>query len=210
MILDSIWRARSADDRTPHPAAGKPQMWLNGPVRLLWGWLLVSVAVLGAMLAPSAARADPPGRLLYEMAVVAADTRSQGWRGALYDTGGTPVEAQAGQRVSTPLGEFVNVQCGMLWDVCGMIRVDMMEWMKTHPTNTPTIGVSNDWVYRMYVSDETSAEPKWHSTLLHAGSEVAPDSAPIDTPMGPFRTGGPDAVGWARAGWFPVGWQPPS
>lgn len=180
------------------------------PAKLLWTLLLLTVAVLGGLLMPSTARADPSGRLLYEMAVVAPDTRSQGWRGVLYDTGGTPLEAQGGQRVSTPLGDFVNVQCGVLWDVCGMIRVDMMEWMKTHTTNAPTIGVSNDWVYRMYVSDETSAEPQWHSTLLHAGSEVAPDATPIDTPMGPFRTGGPHAVGWARAGWFPVGWQPPS
>lgn len=179
------------------------------PANCLGAWLMFAAAALGASAMPTVARADPPGRLIYEMVVWAPDTRSQGWRGLLYDTEGNPVQAEPGQKVTTPLGDFVSVACEMLWDVCGMIRVDMAEWMKTHSTNTPSIGVSNDWDYRMYVSGETSPAPQWKSTLVHAGSEVPPDTTPVDTPMGPFRTGGPNAVGWARAGWFPVGWQPP-
>ena len=185
-------------------------MCLTRSASLLWAWLLFAAAVLGALLMPTAAQADPQGRLLYEMVVTSPDSRSQGWHGVLYDAAGNTVQAQSGQSVTTPLGDFVSVACGTPWDACGMIRVDMAEWMKTHPANTPAVGVSNAWLYRMYVSDETSADPLWRSTLLHAGTEVPPDSAPINTPMGPFRTGGPNAVGWARAGWFPVSWQPPS
>ncbi len=159
---------------------------------------------------PTAAHADPPGRLIYEMVVTAPDTRSQGWRGVLYDAVGNPVDATPEEHVTTPLGEFVNVTCGSLWDACGMIRVDMAEWMKTHPSNLPTPGQSNDWVYRMYVSGEGSNDQLWTSTLLHQGSQIPPNSTPIDTPMGPFRTGGQNSVGWARAGWFPASWREPA
>lgn len=172
-------------------------------------WLVFAAAVFGTMLMPTAARADPPGRLFYEMAVTGADTRSQGWHGVLYDVNGNPVQAQSGQTVTTPLGDFVDVPCETLWAACGMMRAEMAEWMKVHPANTPVVGGSNDWLYRMYVSSENSADPQWKSTLVRAGTEIPPVSAPIDTPMGPFRTGGVNAVGWARAGWFPVSWQPP-
>jgi hypothetical protein len=185
-------------------------MWSCRAANLVSVWLLFAGALFGLLVMPAAAQAEPPGRLFYEIVVTAPDTRSQGWHGVLYDSDGNPVQASPEQTVTTPLGDFVNVACIQPWDACGMIRVDMAEWMKTHPTNVPTVGASNDWTYRMYVSGEAPADQVWKSALLHDGTEIAPDATPIDTPMGPFRTAGPDAIGWARAGWFPVSWQEPA
>ena len=165
--------------------------------------LLIVAAIVNATLMRVEAHADPPGRLVYDMAVTAPGTRSQAWTAILYDPAGDPIEAEPGQTVTTPLGEFVRVPCVNPWDACGMIRSDMAEWMKTHQANV--IMDSQSWVYRVYLGGEGSGSEVWTSRLLFmTTAEISPDVKPINTPMGPFRTGGPTATGWARAGWFPV------
>lgn len=174
----------------------------------VWGWLVIAAAVVGAALIPVKAHADPPGRLVYEIEVGAPGTRSQGWTATLYDAVGDPMEAAAGQTLTTALGEFVSLPCGAPWDACGMVRTDMAEWMKTHQANV--IMDTHPWVYRIYVNAEGSRNEVWTSTLLHDSVEIPAGTEPVDTPMGPFRTGGPTAVGWARVGWLPVSWQEPT
>ncbi len=175
---------------------------------LLRIWLLVLAAVVGASLMPFEAHADPPGRLFYEIVVTAPGSKSQGWVGVLYDAAGKPIYASpSGQPVTTALGEFVDVPGGH-WSPGGMIRTDMAEWMKTHDANE--IMDMKPWAYRLYVDGEGSDTAVWTSTLLHDGTAVPPDTNPIDTPMGQFRTAGPDATGWARAGWLPVSWLEPA
>jgi hypothetical protein len=171
-------------------------------------WLVIAAAVIGTSLMPMAAQAIAPGRLIYEIVVTAPGSRSQGWHGVLYDTSNNPIEPAVGQTVTTALGEFVNVPCNHLWDACGMIRKDMVEWMTAHQANV--IMDSKPWLYRMYVSAEGSKSEVWTSRLLHDGAEIFPDLKPIDTPMGPFRTGAPMTIGWAHAGWFPASWHEPT
>jgi hypothetical protein len=188
--------------------AGKsPDMSASVGRTLTWAWLLIVAAVINASFVPAEAHADPPGRLVYDMVVTAPGTRSQGWTATLYDPAGDTIEAEPGQTVTTPLGEFVRVPCVNPWDACGMIRTDMAEWMKTHQANV--IMDSQSWVYRVYLGGEGSGSEVWTSRFLHDDAEISPDVKPIDTPMGPFRTGDPTATGWARAGWFPVSWQEP-
>ncbi len=170
-------------------------------------WLLVVAAVVGATLMPVEAHADPPGRLVYEIVVYAPGTKSQEWTATLFDPSGNPIATPAGHTVTTPLGEFVNVAYN-LFQPSGMIRTDMAEWMKTHNANE--IMDMKPWAYRLYVDGEGSDTAVWTSTLLHDGTAVPPDTNPIDTPMGQFRTAGPDATGWARAGWLPVSWLEPA
>jgi len=170
-------------------------------------WLLVVAAVVGASLIPADAYADPPGRLVYEIVVHAPGTKSQEWTATLFDPSGNPIETPADQTVTTPLGEFVNVPYNV-FQPTGMIRTDMAEWMKTHNANE--IMDMKPWTYRVYVDGEGSDTAVWTSTLLHDGTAVPPDTNPIDTPMGQFRTAGPDATGWARAGWLPVSWLEPA
>ena len=171
---------------------------------LLLTWLLVIAAVVGASLMPVEAHADPPGRLFYEIVVIAPGTRSQGWEATLHDAAGEPIQAPpTGQTVKTPLGEFLNVPCGP-WRPCGMIRTDMAEWMKTN--SAFEIMDMKPWAYRLYVDAEDTGSAVWTSRLLHDDTEIPPATSPIDTPMGPFRTADPTASGWKRAGWLPVSW----
>ena len=170
-------------------------------------WLPIVAALVIALCTPVQAEADPAGRLVYDIVVSAPGTRSQGWTATLYDSAGKPIETEAGKTVTTPLGEFVRVPCVNPWDACGMIRTDMAEWMKTHQANV--VMDSQSWLYRVYLDAEGSDGEVWTSTLLHDGAEIPPGINPIDTPMGPFRTGGPTATGWAKAGWFPVSWREP-
>ena len=173
---------------------------------LLRMWLFVVAAVVGASLTPTQAHADPPGRLFYEIVVIVPGTRSQAWEATLYDAAGKPIQAPpTGQTVKTPIGEFVNVP-GDQWHPGGMVRADMAKWMKTHDANV--IMDMKPWAYRLYVDGEGSDTEVWTSTLLHDNTEIPPATNPIDTPMGPFRTAGPEATGWARAGWLPVSWLP--
>jgi hypothetical protein len=169
--------------------------------------LLFASIVVAVSLTPLA-HAIAPGRVFYEMILTAPGTRSQGWHGVLYARDGNPIDVAPGQTVTTPLGEFVNVACIHLWDACGLIRTDMAEWMKSHQANI--IMDSKPWLYRMYVSAEGSKSEVWTSRLTHDGAEIFPDMTPMDTPMGPFRTGGPMAFGWAQAGWFPASWHEPT
>ena len=89
----------------------------------VWRALLAiaAVVVVGASPMPTAAHADPPGRLFYEIVVTDPGTRSQGWHGVLYDADGNPIEAAPGQTVSLAgqflydVGEFVNVACENPW-----------------------------------------------------------------------------------------------
>lgn len=178
----------------------------------IFGRLCAVGVIFGAVLLASTqtppANAVAPGRLFYEIAVSAPGTRSQGWQGVLYDAGGNPVDAPAGQTITTALGVFIKVPCVHLWDACGMIRTDMAEWMKTHQANI--IVDAKPWLYRMYVSAEGSRSEVWRSRLLHDGQEIFPLEDAVETPMGPFRTGGPMASGWAQAGWFPSSWHEPT
>lgn len=172
--------------------------------------LVGSDGALVARLVPMSTPAAHVGRLYYDIVVRLPGTRSQGWTATLYGRGGAPVTAPAGQPVTTALGDFVDVPCGVPWEDCGMVRTDMLRWMKTHDAHV--FMDMKPWTYRLYVDAEGTESEVWTSVLLHDGAEIPPAADPVQTPMGLFGTAGAGAVGWARAGWLPVSWleHPPT
>jgi hypothetical protein len=121
-------------------------------------------------LIPVAARAETSDRLVYEIVVTEPGTRSQGWHGVLYDPAGNPIVATPGETVTTPIGEFIDVPCSARWDICGMIRADMVD------QRTNDIIDSKPWLYRIYVDAEGSRSELWTGILLHDGMEIPPNS----------------------------------
>jgi hypothetical protein len=140
------------------------------------------------------------GRLLYEIELTAPGTRSQGWRGALYDPKGVRVDIAVGASIDANVGRFRRVDCVHLWDVCGMIH---------EGDNANVILGAEPWTYRLYVSAECTRSEGWWGELARAGENLAPQSETIVTPMGPFvARHSPHAFG--QHGWFPVSWGAPS
>jgi hypothetical protein len=160
--------------------------------------LLASCIYIGGPYRPPP---DDETRLLYEIRVTAPGTRSQGWRGVLYDSGGAAVALRDGQRLDTPAGTFVGVRCQHLWSTCGAIHEDMLRWMERHDHNI--IMGRDGWTYRLYArgyyGDRLTGE------LLRNGRAVA--GAVMETPMGPYRWTDDRTRASGRHGWFHVSWR---
>ena len=177
--------------------------------------LLVALVAALAFGQSAHARGD---RLVYQIEVTAPGSRSQGWHGTLYGRNGDAITIPPGETVTTPIGTFASVACTLPFRPCGMIRTDMIAWMKTHNGNV--IMDSKSWAYRLYVTAEGTRSEGWRGELLHGGSAVdappgssgrllKPIRAPsesLTTPMGPFSWQ-ESHVPWGRHGWFPVSWK---
>lgn len=143
------------------------------------------------------------GRLFHEIRMTAAGTRSQGWRGMLFDRQGHVVTLQPGQRLETGLGTFEGVACTHPWRPCGAIHVDMLAWMKTHQANA-IMGPDN-WVWQVRVLAEGTRSQGFEGELSRGGTRLQGCSSPIDTPFGPFMCRVRKHA-WDRAGWFHESW----
>lgn len=144
------------------------------------------------------------GRLVYSIEVTNPGTRSQGWVGTLYDSDGAAMSVPPGDTVMFGFDTFVSVACTEPWVPCGMIRSDMVDWLKTHPTNTD-MG-SGTWRYDLYVTAEGSRSEGRTGELHHDGALMGfDDDTSIDTPMGRF-VGRMNGTMWGGHGWFPVSW----
>ena len=164
---------------------------------------ILAAALLAAcitIIAPPGAP-DDDARLLYQIEVSSPGTRSQGWRGVLYDRNGMPIALAPGARVDTPAGRFVGVACPHAWSTCGAIEERMLAWMERHEHN---INMRQRWTYRIhargYYGDRLEGELLRDGVRVEAGREVM-------TPMGPYRwRDGSRAPSAQRRGWWHVAW----
>lgn len=164
-------------------------------------FLPLIAATLGAALTPPARAAD--ARLFYEITVTAPGTRSQGWRGVLYDPTGTPLSRPAGSTVETNAGPFVSVACDLPWVPCGFIHADQLRWMQTNGGNF--ILGRDAWTYRLTVTAPCTRSEGWRGELVRNGHVLRPAKRRISTPMGPFRHK-TSAHLWGQSGWFHTAW----
>jgi len=147
---------------------------------------------------------EVPTHLAYQLVVTQPGTKSQGWRGTLFDEAGVAMEVAPGERVATPLGSFVSIECVRLWDACGMIREDMAAWMQTGPAYNAMDGAA--WVYSVWRDTALDGAVSWRGELARDGAAVAPESAPAETPMGPFVIAAGPVGGLAWTGWVHESW----
>lgn len=153
--------------------------------RVISGGFITSLAALLAACAPLSAPQPSPAaddvRLAYQIIVTAPGTRSQGWRGTLYQADGAPIALAPGARVNTPAGRFIEVACQHPWSACGAIEQGMVRWMTNHQHNIP---MRERWTYRIYArgfyGDRLEGE------LMHDGVRVEP-AQHVATPMGAYR-----------------------
>ena len=162
---------------------------------------LLVLAAVGSVSGVQAAPED--GRLVYEIRMSAAGTRSQGWRGQLLERNGRPVELAAGQRVETPLGPFEGVRCVHPWSTCGAVHAGMLGWMKTHSANV--VMGSDNWSWRVFVLGEGTRSEGYQGVLMRGQTELRGCSSPILTPLGLFSCRERTNL-WDRAGWFHESW----
>lgn len=158
--------------------------------------------VLGLTMLIGVARAAD-ARLFYDITVIEPGTRSQGWRGTLYDRDGQPVGLEPGRSFATNAGEFVGIGCGLPWIPCGFIHADQLRWMQENGGNM--IMDSGAWTYRLNVTAECTRSEGWRGDLLHNGRPIDARQKRVRTPMGPFvRKTSPHP--WGQTGWFPISW----
>ncbi len=162
---------------------------------------LLLTLTLTAALTPPASAAD--ARLFYEITVTAPGTRSQGWRGVLYDPSGAPLARPAGSVVETNAGPFVSVACDWPWVPCGFIHEDQLRWMQTNGGNF--IMGRDTWVYRLTVTAPCTRSEGWRGELLRNGQAVRTKKRRLPTPMGPFHAK-TSAHLWGQSGWFHTAW----
>lgn len=162
---------------------------------------LAAAIVATAAIEPSRAAND---RVFYEITVTAPGTRSQGWRGVLYDRNGVALVRAPGETIATNAGVFVNVSCDQPWKPCGFIEVDMQRWMQANGGGNAILD-NKRWVYRLYVVAQCTRSEGWRGLLQHGGRAVARGGGRVDTPMGPFvwKTG---SHMWDSRGWFHEAW----
>lgn len=150
-----------------------------------WQWIGAALAAM--WLSACASAAAPPAteaRLIYQIEVTAPGTRSQGWRGVLYDQDGAPIALAPGARIETSAGRFVGVACLHLWSACGAIDERMHAWMQSNQHN---IIMRERWTYRLRArGDALQGELLRDGVALTGGDEAL-------TPMGPYRR---TAAGW--------------
>lgn len=167
--------------------------------------LLASALGLALGATSIAPVAEPPApQLAYQLVVTNPGTRSQGWRGILYDESGAPLEVAPGEHVTTPLGSFVSVECVHLWDACGLIREDMAAWMETGPVFNKIDGTA--WVFSVWREAGVGSAFAWRGELTGDGVAYPPEKAPADTPMGDFVIAGGPVGGLAWTGWVHESW----
>lgn len=165
------------------------------------------IAVVASLFTVLFAAAPAPAaapQLVYDIIVTQPGTRSQGWRGRLYDEEGTALAIPAGWRVATPLGTFESVACPHMWSACGMIREDMLAWMASGPAVNTLDGTA--WVFRVNRIAGPDGAAAWQGELTRDGVAAAPSEAPVATPMGDFRIGDPAVAGLTWSGWAPASW----
>lgn len=179
----------------------RTKLAVNGRiVAALAGALLAACASFGA---PQPPPANDDVRLAYQITVTAPGTRSQGWRGTLYQADGAPIALAPGARVNTPAGRFVGVACQHPWSACGAIEESMVRWMEDHQHNIP---MRERWTYRIYArgfyGDRLEGE------LTRDGARVEP-ARQVATPMGPYRwiESTDDTTTSTRRGWWHEGWE---
>ena len=144
------------------------------------------------------------GRLVYSMDVTNPGTRSQGWVGTLYDVDGEAMDVPSGETVMVGFDTYVSVECKEPWVPCGMMRENMIDWLKTHQTNADMGDAV--WRYELSVTAEGSRSEGWTGELYRDGAPVSfDDDTRIETPMGAFvaRMNGNS---WGTHGWLPVSW----
>jgi hypothetical protein len=163
--------------------------------------LLLFAATFAAITTPRAPAAD--ARVFYDITVTAPGTRSQGWRGVLYDPSGAPLARPAGSVVETNAGPFVSVACDWPWVPCGFIHEDQLRWMQTNGGNF--ILGRDTWVYRLTVTAPCTRSEGWRGELLRNGQAVRTKKRRVPTPMGPFRRK-TSAHLWGQTGWFHAAW----
>lgn len=159
-----------------------------------------------AAIARQESGAREAGRLLYEIVVQAPGSRSQGWRGILYDPQGAPITLRPGESIDTNLGTFVGIECRRLWDVCGAVHQDTLDWMHEHSANV-ILGAEPSF-YRVFVDAECTRSEAWRGELRRDGQIIAPAPDELQTPMGPFVAKS-SAFAFGQHGWFPVSWPEP-
>ncbi|MGD9980574.1 MAG: hypothetical protein AB7H66_08405 [Hyphomonadaceae bacterium] len=172
----------------------------GGIIAALAGVLLAACASPGA---PRPALGDDDVRLAYQITVTAPGTRSQGWRGTLYEADGSPIALAPGARVETPAGRFVGVACAHPWSACGSIEEGMVRWMQTHQHNIP---MRERWTYRIYARG-------FYGDRLEG--ELVRDGAPVEaieqaaTPMGAYRwiDAAEGTATASRRGWWHESWE---
>jgi hypothetical protein len=142
-------------------------------------------------------------RLFYQITLTAPATRSQGWKGTLYDRAGRAIEVEPGKSMKTNIGEFVSVACTLPWVPCGMIQSEVASWMKTHESNV--IIDSRSCEYRIYVSAEGSKSEGWRGELVMGGSIVTPQFERVLAPVGIFVWSENFEL-WGLHGWFHEAW----
>lgn len=144
-----------------------------------------------------------PERLFYQITVTAPGTRSQGWKGTLFDRAGQAIEVEPGKSVKTNVGEFVSIACKLLWVPCGMIQTDVVDWMKTHEGNV--IIDARPCEYRLYVSAEGSKSEGWRGELVLGDVVVTSQFERVLAPMGIFVWSENPEM-WGFHGWFHEAW----
>ena len=142
-------------------------------------------------------------RLFYQITVTNPGTRSQGWKGTLYDPAGKAIEIEPGKSVKTHVGEFVSIACKLLWVPCGMIQSDVVNWMKTHEGNV--IIDARSCEYRLFVSAEGSKSEGWRGELVWGDVVVTPKFERVLAPMGIFVWSENSQI-WGLHGWFHEAW----
>jgi hypothetical protein len=142
-------------------------------------------------------------KLVYEIVVTAPGTRSQGWKGTVYDLSGKPLEIAVGETVKTRFGEFKSVACTHIWSTCGLIRTEMVQWMKTHNANE--IMDAQPWRYQLYVIAPNSKSEGYEGVLVHGPNEIGIEVPTVETPMGLFVSKGRSHL-WDRGGWYHMSW----
>lgn len=150
-------------------------------------------------------------RLVYQIIVTAPGTRSQNWRGVLYNGSAQAIHVAAGATVRTGIGLFVGVANSVPFKPYGLIHSDTLARLKTSPGNVMID--TKQWGYRLSVSAEHTRSESWDGELTHAGAAVPQRrGATIQTPAGTFvclaRSNGAGLNGWFPAEWAQVRQQP--
>jgi hypothetical protein len=167
--------------------------------------VLVACAAIPFLLPPQLLGASEirKDKLVYEIVVTAPGTRSQGWKGTVYDLSGKPLEIAVGETVQTNFGIFKSIACTQIWSTCGLIRSEMVEWMKTHNANE--IIDAQPWHYQLYVIAPNSKSEGYEGILVHGSNEIGIEIPTVETPMGLFVSKGRSHL-WDRGGWYHVSW----
>jgi hypothetical protein len=162
---------------------------------------LLAAAVLVLTATPLLAARE---RMFFEIVESDPGSRSQGWRGSVFDERGLAMQLMPGQTVKMPGGSVTGVACVMPWVPCGAILTVML-----HGPNldrAENVIMEGEWSYRLFVSAPGSKSEAVRGELLLDGEVVRPEPGvrATKTPMGVFIwTESPNP--WGPHGWMPSG-----